>query len=421
MRQPSKTAAAGAASDIPAFRTIPAGAALYMAVVQFLFVTSWTTYVIYLPQLLATAGLPTRYTPWVLLIDQLVFMASDVAVGMGADRARRAMGRLGPMIVALTVVSAAAFLLLPFAVRLGQTAPVIALALTIVWAATSSALRAPPWVLLGKYAWRPALPWMNTLMLLGIAAGGAIAPYLGSALKARDPRLPFAISSLVLLATTAGIVAIERGLERRSPVRHEHVVGVTAQPRVLTPAHGLWLIAVLVVAAGFQVHASLNSSAEFLRLAPAASLERLLPVFWIGFAVGMLVASPLCRRYRALHVMAVAALVGAVAAYGAATAAMLEILLGAQLLAGAAWGGMLVAMFSSANDFGRTGREGLALGTMFSMLAFATLARIGFTIAGWHHDPDVQAALGVAPVVLWVAGSVLVYTVAWRARAAHAD
>src|SRR5207302_10477505 len=129
------------------------------------------------------------------------------AVGIGADRARRTVGRLGPLIVALTGVSAGAFLALPFAVRLGETAPAVALALTVVWAATSSALRAPPWVLLGKYAWRPALPGMNTLMLLGIAAGGAIAPYLGVALKARDPRLPFAISSLVLLATTAGIVA----------------------------------------------------------------------------------------------------------------------------------------------------------------------------------------------------------------------
>jgi fucose permease len=262
---------------------------------------------------------------------------------------------------------------------------------------------------------------MNTLMLLGVAAGGAIAPYLGSALKARDPRLPFAVSSLVLLATTAGIVAIERGLQRRPPARPGDGGDGTVRPKVLTPAHALWLFAVLVLAVGFQVHASLNSTPEFLRFAAAASLERLLPVFWIGFAVGMLVASPLCRRYRALHVMAVAALIGAVAAYGAATAARLEILLGAQLLTGAAWGGMLVAIFSSASDFGRTGREGLALGTMFSMLAFATLARIGVTIVGWHRDPDVQAALAVAPVVLWIAGAVVVYTVAWRARAAPAD
>src|SRR5207253_922736 len=98
-----------------------------------------------------------------------------------------------------------------------------------------------------------------TLMLLGVAAGGAIAPYLGSALKARDPRLPFALSGLVLLAATAGIVAIERGLQQRPPVRPGHAIEAIARPRVLTPPHVLWLCAVLVLALGFQVHASLNS------------------------------------------------------------------------------------------------------------------------------------------------------------------
>jgi hypothetical protein len=416
----SLTAAAAtgtaSAADAPAFRTIPAGAAVYMAVVQFLFVTSWTTYVIYLPQLLAAAGLPARYTPWLLLIDQLVFMATDIAVGLGADRARRTVGRLGPYVVGLTVVSCAAFVLLPLAVHLPEGAAPLGLALTLLWAATSSALRAPPWVLLGKYAWRPALPWMNTLMLIGLAAGGAIAPWLGAALKAHDPRLPFAVSSVVLLAATAGIVAVERALERRPPERPGPPEPLLV-PRVVTGAHGLWLIGVLVLALGFQVHASLNSSAEFLRFAPASALERLLPLFWAGFAAGMLIASALCRRHRALHVMAVAALVGAVGAYGASIASTLETLIGAQLVTGAAWGGMLVAIFSTASDLGRTGREGLVLGTMFSMLAFATLMRIAVTIAGWNHDPDVAAALGVAPVVLWAAGAVLVSTLAWRARA----
>jgi hypothetical protein len=415
-RAAAALAASVAAPAVPTFRTIPTGAAIYLAVVQFLFVTCWTTYVVYLPQLLAAAGLPTRYTPWLLLIDQLVFMATDIAVGLGADRARRTVGRLGPMIVALTVVSCAAFLLLPFAVHLGRGAAAIGLGLTIVWAATSSALRAPPWVLLGKYAWRPALPWMNTLMLFGVAAGSAVAPFLGAALKAHDARLPFAISSLVLLAATAGIVGVERALERRPPERPAGAGEAVVAPKVLTAAHWLWLLGIFALAAGFQVHASLNSSGEFLRFAPASALERLLPVFWVGFGAGMLIASPACRRYRALHVMAVAAVLGAVAAYGAATATRLETLLAAQVIAGAAWGGMLVAIFSSASDFGRTGREGLALGTMFSMLAFATLARIGVTIAGWNRDPGVAAALSVAPVVLWVAGAVVVYTVAWRAR-----
>ena len=38
--------------------SVPAGAALYMALVQFLFVTTWTIYVIFLPKLLESVGLP---------------------------------------------------------------------------------------------------------------------------------------------------------------------------------------------------------------------------------------------------------------------------------------------------------------------------------------------------------------------------
>ena len=57
---------------------VPAGIALYMAVVQFLFVSTWTIYVIFLPQLLVAAGLPASYTPYILIIDQLVFMVMDI-------------------------------------------------------------------------------------------------------------------------------------------------------------------------------------------------------------------------------------------------------------------------------------------------------------------------------------------------------
>ena len=43
--------------------SVSAGAALYVAGVQFLFVTTWTVYAIYLPQLLETAGLPRAWAP----------------------------------------------------------------------------------------------------------------------------------------------------------------------------------------------------------------------------------------------------------------------------------------------------------------------------------------------------------------------
>ena len=47
----------------------------------------------------------------------------------------------------------------------------------------------------------------------------------------------------------------------------------------------------------------------------------------------------------------------------------LEVLVAAQLLAGGAWGCVLVASFTGAIQIGRTGREGLALGTFFAILA----------------------------------------------------
>lgn len=195
----------------------PYAAALYLAVVQFLFVTCWTLYVIFLPGLLDAAGLPRRYVPWILVFDQLTFMVMDVVTGVAADRAGRVLGRIGPLIVGLTAVSCIAFLLIPQAAGWGALAPAASLALILIWTLTSSALRAPPWVLLSRYAAAPAMPWMNALMLTGLAVGGAIAPYLGIALKNADPRLPFVVSSLALLATTAGLVWVERWLARQSP------------------------------------------------------------------------------------------------------------------------------------------------------------------------------------------------------------
>ena len=51
-------------------------------------------------------------------------------------------------------------------------------ALVVVWAITSSALRAPPLMLLGKYAARPAIQNLDSLAMLGIGIAGAVSPYL---------------------------------------------------------------------------------------------------------------------------------------------------------------------------------------------------------------------------------------------------
>ena len=391
---------------------VPAGAAIYIAVVQFLFVTTWTVYVIFLPRLLESAGLPVAWTPWILLLDQLVFMVADVATGIFADRVQRTLGRIGPLIVGWTTVSCIAFLLLPNAVLLGDAAPVLALGLVLVWTTTSSALRAPPWVLLGKYAARPALPWLNSLTLIGLAAGGAIAPFLGAALKNIDPRLPFALSSLTLLAVTAGLVHLERRLARRPAAPATQ----SQPPRVLGARHAAWMVGILLLAAAFQTHLSLNAAAQYLRFAKPAELEWLMPLFWVSFGAAMLPGGALCKRHGALPVMTVAALVGAAGALAAAYADSLNVLIAAQLVAGGAGGGMLVAIFSSAADLGRSGREGLALGTMFAMLALATIVRIGAVLAGVPKNAALAPALAWVPVMLWVAGGVVIGVLALRAR-----
>lgn len=394
--------------------SVPAGAALYIAVVQFLLVTTWTLYVLFLPRLLESAGLPAAWTPWILLLDQVVFLVADVASGVFADRVQRTLGRIGPWIVGATAVSCVAFLLLPHAVRLGGAAPLLALGLTVVWTLTSSALRAPPWVLLGKYAARPALPWLNALTLVGLAAGGATAPFLGVVLRDVDPRLPFAISSLTLLAATAGIIHLERSLARRSTAAATATAPTQPQtPRVLD--HTAWMVGILMLAAAFQSHVSLNAAAQYLRFVRPAALEWLMPLFWVGFGVAMVAGGALCRRHGALALMASAALVGAGSALATANAGSLPLLIAAQIVAGAAWGGMLVAMFSSAADLGRSGREGLALGTMFAMLALAAIARIGAVLAGWPTSAAMAPAMAWLPVALWGAGGVLIGLLARRA------
>lgn len=391
---------------------VPAGAALYMAVVQFLFVTTWTIYVIFLPKLLRDAGLPATVAPLILLADQLVFMAMDIYVGVAADRAQRTLGKVGPLIVAMTLVSCLAFLLLPFAAHGGAIAPVAVLGLTLVWTITSSALRAPPWVLLSRYAAAPSVPRMNMLALWGLAAGSAVAPYLGVVLKNADPRLPFVLSSLTLLAATAGIVYVERRLNPNAPATHALQAPV-ADAAGKSP---VFLLGLLLLAAGFQVHYSINTPAQFLRFTQPAGLEWLMPVFWIGFAVAMVPGSALCQRFGTLQVMAMSAALGALGAFAAAVAGSLELLIAAQGAAGGAWGSMLMCAFTAATAAGRSGREGFRLGLMFAVLAAATLGRIATVFSGAPRQTDLAAVFSWAPVMCWLAGAALLGALAAAKR-----
>lgn len=369
----------------------------WLAAVQLLFALGWTVYATYLPQLLQQAGLPRAWAPWVLLLDQLVFLASDLAMGLACDRMVRVLGRLGRWVLGLTLASALAFLLLPWAAPAGH--PMLLLALTLVWAVGSSALRAPPLTLIGRHVARPQQPALVALHVLGLGLAGALAPFAGAALAGVDPRLPFALSAVVLAAATLGVLGAERALAAAAP----KATPAPTPPgtRAATP----WLAAVLAAALAFQLHVFVNSAALHRQVAPATDLAALAAVFWVGFNMALWPASQAAKRWGALRVMAPAALLAALAAGAAAWAAPAGLrmaVVAAQYLAGAAWALLLAAAFAGALALGRGGREGWMSGALNAALAAAALLRLAVVGLQWPQLPQWAAWLPLLPVAGWL-------------------
>lgn len=384
-------------------RTIPHRLGLYLAVVQFFFAVSWTVYVIYLPKLAAQAGMSSKAVLLILVLDQLIFTIMDFSMGVMADRVARVVGRLGYMILGVTLVSCLVFLLLPFAAPQGS--PALFLALTVLWTASSSVLRAPPLALLGKHASRPAVPWLSALTLLGLGVASATAPYLSVALREADPRLPFVLSSVALAVVTVGIIWLERELTQRRAAPAAETK--SRAPKPIPPTVG-FLLAVVLLGLGFQVHFALNSAPLYLRHAPAADLAYLMPVFWIGFNLLLLPASFATQRFGGLAVMGLGAITGAIASLLALNAGNLTALVVLQFIAGGAWGCVLMSAVAAALAIGHTGREGRVTGALFALLALATTVRIAVVATGIGKDPSFVAILGWTPTTLWLlAGTLL--------------
>jgi hypothetical protein len=68
----------------------------------------------------------------ILMMDQLIFLLADTAMGLVADKAVKVFGKLGRWVVLLTAASCTAFLLLPLVARQGAGAQWLFLALTVV-------------------------------------------------------------------------------------------------------------------------------------------------------------------------------------------------------------------------------------------------------------------------------------------------
>ncbi|MBR0774999.1 MFS transporter [Bradyrhizobium diazoefficiens] len=387
---------------------------LYLAALQLVFTLGWTTYVIYLPKLAAEAGIAPSAVILILMLDQAIFTIADTAMGMAADRIAHHVGRLGLFVALVTAISCAAFVALPFVAGAGHAAQGWFIALIVVWSITSSALRAPPLTLLGKYRARPQVPFLAALALLGYGVAGAVSPYLGVVLREHDARLPFVISSAVLLLTALGLSRIEYGVARDTA---SSAPAAAAKPLGLVPI--AFIVAMVALALGYQLHFAMNSAPFYLRFAKANELQWLMPVFWIGFNIAMFPASLVVKHRGGLIVMGAAGLCGAVAIVVAELAGSLNTLIVAQFLAGAAWGCMLMSAVSAALAIGSTGAEGKVTGLVFSALALGTFARMAAVAGGLQKMPDYAPLLHWAPVACWaIAGVGLLVIAAARLQGA---
>ncbi|MCX7307988.1 MAG: MFS transporter [Afipia sp.] len=381
---------------------------IYLALLQLFFTLGWTVYVIYLPQLAAKAGIPASAVVVILLIDQAIFTVTDTLMGIASDRMTRIAGRLSRVVIWLTVVSCAAFLTFPYLAELGPDAKIILVTMMAIWVVTSSALRAPPLALLGKFAARPSIPILSCLTMLGYGLAGALSPYLGVALRDQDPRIPFVVSSAVLLVTAFAMSWIERKLREGSLKAVERPK--FALPKSFSMLALIFVAAMLVLALGYQLHFSINSAPLFLRFAKQPDLQWLMPVYWIGFNIAMFPATIVAKRYGGLVVMGAAGLLGAIAVLGAEYATGLSTMLAMQFMAGAAWGCILMSAVAAAVAVSGEGSEGCLLGLMFSALALATFTRIAAVMGGLTRDSAYQALLQWTPIVCWsLAGTALLF------------
>jgi hypothetical protein len=373
-----------------------------VALVQLFFTLGWTVYVIFLPGLLKQAGIEPAWLPWILIVDQLLFAAADVATGLWLDRSERILARAGDWVLVLVLAACAIFTLLPL---IAQSVPSWVFLLAIfAWVICSSVLRVPPLVLLARYA-TPQQPssfsYPVAAYLFGLGVAGAVAPYLTVILKNRDPMLPFILASLALVLAT---LALRHQFSALKPI---------AVPPVQTDVAGkfrtAWplLVAVGMLAFGIQIHAAVNSSKLFARVAPDVPLDWLMPLFWAGFSLAMFPVSTWLARAGtnigsyavASRILWIAGVAGGTALIFCATVPQLPLLVSLQVIAGAAWGAVFLAAIACAAELGRSGREGGWVGSMLALIALATAGRIALVL---FMSP--RGAISVSQM-LWLTGA----------------
>src|SRR5204863_7475618 len=115
----------------------------------------------------------------------------------------------------------------------------------------------------------------------------------------------------------------------------------------------------------------------------------------------------LVRRLGLFETFSIAAAVAALAALASVMSPNLQMTIAAQFVAGGCWGAASVAAYSAAVWFGRTGREGRFLGTLFAVLAIAAFARIAAYASDLVVEPQVRIWLPWLPEAAWALAALL--------------
>ncbi len=360
----------------------------YPGILQFLFLLTWVTYVLYLGEFLDKLGMAKSFLPWLLILDQILFLLADVTMGFFSSKVFRLHRRIGPLLLVLNLASCLIFIALP---HLAATTPALFIGMTIIWVLTSSVLRVP---LFGLIAQRSAEPLHGTAgALLGMGIAGALAPYLVHLLKGIDPVLPFTLAGISLGLATLGFLQWESAHAQT----HD-------RPAATPSTRGLLrlLLPVLLLAAGFQLHAFINSALLFRQVAESGMLQWLLPVFWIGFSLAVFPGAKLVEQRGAENTFHASAAAGSIALALCLFGPSLPLLLFLQLLAGLAWGGVFTSGLAIAAQLGASGKEAFFTGIIFALLALAAIARILLNLPGLPVQlPD---TLQLA-ALLWLGGS----------------
>ena len=381
------------------------GSGLALASVQFFFTLGWTVYATYLPELLKGAGIALTWLPWLLMADQLIFATMDIAFGVMADRVADGYRKLAHLLLWLTTVSAGAFLLLPL---LASISSGLLLVVLIIWVVSASVVRAPTMVLLSKRAKAAQQGRLVAGYAFGMALASALSPFLGLVLKGADPRLPFAISALTLLAAVFVLLRFSGS----QPAETES----DAPPPLPFNAYLPLLLVLGLASFAFQLHAFVNAGPLYLAHVAKESLPWLMPLLWLGFSAALLGVGRLVKRFGALSVAATGLLLTAIASYASVTVNTLEALIFFQVLAGAGWALAFSGLMERAAADGTRGAEGVFMGSFFAITALGSFARIGFATQYLPAMKDIQFTLPAA--LLLAAGAIaLVYALRMPNRA----